>query len=114
MILEFYQGKSLFLTGVTGFLGKVLLERILSALDVVNKVYILIRPKKGSSLDERFKKEILDTPCFDNLRERYGIHFWDFIGEKVVPVEGDVLREGLGLSPEDEAMMSQSVNVIIH
>jgi thioester reductase-like protein len=102
------------LTGVTGFLGKVLLERILYAIDVVEKVYILIRPKKGTSLDERFKKEILDTHCFDNLRERHGAEFMNFIKAKVCPVQGDVLMDGLGLSPADQDMLARSVNVIIH
>ena len=55
MIRDFYLGKNIFLTGATGFLGKVILERLLSTLgDELGVVFIMIRPKKGSSLEERF------------------------------------------------------------
>lgn len=54
-IKEFYEGKTLLVTGCTGFLGmytfiliwdagKVVLEKILRSL-TVKKVFILIRPK---------------------------------------------------------------------
>ena len=72
MIENFYRGKNILLTGGTGFLGKVVLERILSTLSVIGKVFVIIRNKKGNSIDERFKKEILDSPCFDTLRSNLG------------------------------------------
>lgn len=53
---EYYRGKRLLVTGTTGFLGKVLLEKILYSLPEVEIVYVLIRGKKGSHLLERFKK----------------------------------------------------------
>ena len=43
---QFYKGKNLLLSGITGFVGKVVLEKILWSLDV-NKIYILVRQKKG-------------------------------------------------------------------
>lgn len=50
---EFYAGKSIFLTGATGFMGKCLLEKILRDLPEVERIYILIRPKKDKSIEER-------------------------------------------------------------
>ena len=47
---EFYEGKRVLVTGTTGFLGKVLLEKILYSLPEVHTIYILIRSKKGSRL----------------------------------------------------------------
>lgn len=44
--LEFYKNKSLLITGTTGFVAKVLLEKILRVLDV-KRIFILIRAKKG-------------------------------------------------------------------
>lgn len=101
MIKEFYNNKVIFLTGGTGFIGKVLLERILNSLDNIERVYILIRPKKGTLIEERFKKEVLDSPCFDIIRDRHGPAFTTFINEKILPISGDVLKDGLGFSPED-------------
>ena len=47
---DFYREKTILVTGTTGFLGKVLLEKILYSLSEVRRVYVLIRNKKGSSL----------------------------------------------------------------
>lgn len=49
-----YEGRGVLITGATGFLGKVVLEKILFSLDMVDKIYVLIRKKEGSSLSERF------------------------------------------------------------
>jgi fatty acyl-CoA reductase len=48
-IAEFYSGKNLLITGCTGFVGKVVLEKIMRSLPNFNKIFILIRPKKGIS-----------------------------------------------------------------
>jgi len=47
---QYYNGKRLLVTGTTGFLGKVLLEKILYSLPEVDLVYVLIRGKKGLHL----------------------------------------------------------------
>lgn len=44
-IHDFYRGKKLLVTGVTGFVGKVLLEKFLWALPEIDKIFILIRNK---------------------------------------------------------------------
>lgn len=46
-IQEWYVGKTIFITGGTGFMGKVLVEKILRSLPDVKKVILLIRPKRG-------------------------------------------------------------------
>ena len=55
-ITERYHGKRILITGTTGFLGKVLLEKFLYSLSSVDKIFVLIRAKEGSKLFERFKK----------------------------------------------------------
>lgn len=85
-VFETYRDKKVLVTGTTGFLGKVLLEKMLYALDGIAKIYVLIRAKKGSKLNERFKKEILDSPCFDRLREKYGHDFDKYVEDKVHPM----------------------------
>ena len=66
---DIYRGKKVLITGTTGFLGKVLLEKFLFNLSCVDKIYIVIRSKLGSDLYERFKKEIVSSPCFDRIRK---------------------------------------------
>ncbi len=50
-VIEAYKDKNVLVTGSTGFLGKVLLEKLLYALPMINRVYVLIRAKKGSKLN---------------------------------------------------------------
>ena len=41
-INEFYNGKNVLITGTTGFLGKVILEKFLRCVPSLNKIFILI------------------------------------------------------------------------
>lgn len=58
-IQSFYKGKVIFVTGGTGLMGKVLIEKLLYSCSDLNKIYILIRPKRGRTpemrVDEMFK-----------------------------------------------------------
>jgi NAD dependent epimerase/dehydratase family enzyme len=59
-IPEYYEGKNVLLTGATGFLGKVLLEKLLRSCPKVNSVYVLVRQKAGQKPQERVE-EILSS-----------------------------------------------------
>ncbi len=52
-ISEWYAGKNVLITGATGFMGKVLVEKLLRSCPDVNALYILVRPKAGQSMSER-------------------------------------------------------------
>ncbi len=52
-ISEWYAGKNALITGATGFMGKVLVEKLLRSCPDVNALYILVRPKDGQSMSER-------------------------------------------------------------
>jgi fatty acyl-CoA reductase len=55
-IADFYKGKSVFVTGATGFLGKLVVEKLLRACPDLDTVYILVRPKKGEDAHSRVDK----------------------------------------------------------
>ncbi len=46
-IPEWFAGKRIFITGATGFMGKVLVEKLLRDCPDVTQLYLLIRPKRG-------------------------------------------------------------------
>ncbi|HLI79614.1 MAG TPA: SDR family oxidoreductase, partial [Candidatus Binataceae bacterium] len=86
--------RTILLTGATGFLGKVFLYLLLKWHPEIERVYLLIRGDKRSSLS-RFRREILDSPVMGPLRDQLGSRFDKFIEEKIVVVPGDITLEGL-------------------
>ncbi|XP_072760080.1 fatty acyl-CoA reductase 1-like isoform X2 [Anoplolepis gracilipes] len=107
-IPAFYAGQSIFLTGATGFLGKVYIEKILRSCPDVREIFILMRPKKGINLNERLEK-MLNLPLYDKLRKEQPANF-----KKLILVSGDTSQENLGLSTIDRQMLIERVTIIIH
>ncbi|XP_039762785.1 putative fatty acyl-CoA reductase CG5065 [Pararge aegeria] len=107
-VAEYYAGKSVFITGGTGFLGKVLLERLLSTCGSIDKIYLLVREKKGQPIQVRLK-QLLDVPLFDNLKRVKPSSL-----SKIVPIRGDIAKNKLEISGEDEGKLIEDVNVVFH
>ena len=106
-IPDFFAGQEIFITGGTGFLGKVLIEKLLRSCPGIKTIYILLRPKKGQSVNERLTS-LCDQVVFDALRV-LNPNFKD----KFVAVEGNVLELGLGMSEQDKSLM-KNVSIIYH
>ena len=54
-MVEFYRDRSVFITGGTGFLGKVLVEKLLRSCPELKAIYLLIRPKSGQDVRARIQ-----------------------------------------------------------
>lgn len=52
-----FADKTLLVTGVTGFIGKVVLARLLALAPDVRRIYVLIRDRATAGFDARFEKE---------------------------------------------------------
>lgn len=80
----------------------------------MERIYLVLRCKRNSLKSERLNS-IIDSRCFDGLKKEMGEdNFFDFVMEKIVPISGDLIHEGLDLSPEDRDMITQNVQVIIN
>lgn len=52
-VQEFYRDATIFITGGTGFMGKILIEKLSRSCPHVKHIYLLIRNKKGKAVSER-------------------------------------------------------------
>lgn len=59
-IPEFFKGQKLLITGASGFMGKVLIWKLLYSCPDVDKIYLLLRPKYGKPVESRLD-ELLKT-----------------------------------------------------
>lgn len=104
---SFYSGKSLFVTGATGFLGRLLLAKLMR-MGNLREILILSRPKKGKSNEERLNK-ILSGFLFED-KEKYDAKF----NEKLKIINGDLESDDLGISNSDREYIKNNTEIIIH
>ncbi|KAK9295200.1 hypothetical protein QLX08_010416 [Tetragonisca angustula] len=107
-IQQFYNGQSIFITGGTGFVGKLLIEKLLRECPGISFVYLLIRPKKGKDMHQRIE-EIFDDPLFDKLKEKQ-----PKFRHQIVVVAGDCSQPGLGMSSVDRQTVTREVSIVFH
>ena len=69
-IKEFYFNKTIMITGCTGFIGKVILEKLLRVCKP-KKLFIMVRPKRNVAPMDRVN-EILKSECFNVIKEKLG------------------------------------------
>ena len=54
-VADFYKGRDVFLTGATGFIGKVFIEKMLRCCPDISTIFVLVRPRRNKSAQERLK-----------------------------------------------------------
>lgn len=65
-VQEFFRDAVVFITGGTGFMGKILIEKLLRTCPHIKHIYLLIRPKKGKNVQQRLG-EIFDDRVNINI-----------------------------------------------
>ncbi|CAB0009524.1 unnamed protein product [Nesidiocoris tenuis] len=107
-VSDFFTGRSIFVTGGTGFMGKVLVEKLLRSCPGVKNIYLLMRPKRGQDVNSRLR-ELLSAPLFNKLRSDREADL-----KKIVPIQGDITEPELGISGADQQMLAETVSVVFH
>ncbi|CAB3233870.1 unnamed protein product [Arctia plantaginis] len=107
-IPEYYTNKTIFITGSSGFMGKVLIEKLLRDCPDIKKIYMLMRPKKGHGSKERLD-DLLAFRIFDRLKAEHPERF-----QKLHVIPGDILLENLGITAEDRKVIQDETQIIFH
>nr|QLI62001.1 fatty acyl-CoA reductase 11 [Streltzoviella insularis] len=105
---EYYAGKTIFITGSTGFMGKVLVEKLLRCCPDLSKIYMLMRPKKGQSCKERLN-DFVNCRVFGRIQKEYPHTL-----NKLKLIQGDILAEDMGLSNDDREELQREVQIVFH
>ncbi|KAJ9597823.1 hypothetical protein L9F63_011318 [Diploptera punctata] len=108
-IQEFYKGRSVLITGATGFCGKSLLEKLLRSCPDIGNIFVLMRPKKGQDVEKRLAK-LFSDPVFDTVKRCLKLP----LEHKVFPVPGDITQTGLGISVQNKDQLCREVSVVFH
>ncbi|XP_076256659.1 fatty acyl-CoA reductase wat-like isoform X1 [Rhynchophorus ferrugineus] len=106
-IKHFFNNSTVFVTGVTGFLGKLALEKLLYICEDV-KIFVLIRKKNGMSAESRLT-DIFNELIFERLK-RIRPNF----KENVHVISGDVCYPNFKIQSEDLETLTADVDCIMN
>ncbi len=94
--------RNILVTGVTGFLGAHIVSEFVQKEDGI--VYCLIRKKGNLDSNQRLK----ETMAFF-----FGNIYDELIGKRIIAVEGDIVKEDLGIDLKTKNVMSE-IDFIVH
>ncbi|KAG7627343.1 putative long-chain-fatty-acyl-CoA reductase [Arabidopsis thaliana] len=114
--VHFLQNKTILVTGATGFLAKVFVEKILRVQPNVNKLYLVVRASDNEAATKRLRTEAFEKDLFKVLRDNLGDEKLNtLLSEKVVPVAGDITMDHLGMKDSDlRERMQQDIDIVVN
>ena len=106
-----FRDNEILLTGANGFLGKVILAMLLDRFPQAARLSVLVRPRPGLSAEERFAKEVLDSPPLRPLVEKEGR---SRVASRVNVLSGDASQPLAGLSSEQVRELAGRVGLVLN
>jgi nucleoside-diphosphate-sugar epimerase len=113
-IADTLRGKHLFVTGATGFVGKVWLGHLLAHAPEIGRITLLVRGNRKQSAAARMADMLDRSPAMRPLREALGADWSTFLAQRVRVVDGDVARPDCGLDEATLAALADSVDATVH
>ncbi|CAN0916732.1 Fatty acyl-CoA reductase 3 [Linum grandiflorum] len=115
-VVQFLENRAVLITGATGFLAKIMVEKVLREQPNVKRMYLLLRAADAKAASQRFQNEIIGKELFRVVKEKYGENLGTILSEKIVLVPGDIsLDDGLGVKDSNlKEQMCDEVDVIVN
>jgi len=112
LVIPFLEAQTFFVTGVTGFLGKIFLHKLLASCPNIKdkSIYVLVRGKKELSAEARFEKDILEASLLYHPATVVGQR----ARQKIKVIEGDIAKSKLGMSAADYQEITEKCTALIH
>uniref|UniRef100_A0AAG5DKM7 Fatty acyl-CoA reductase n=1 Tax=Anopheles atroparvus TaxID=41427 RepID=A0AAG5DKM7_ANOAO len=108
-IRNFYRNATILITGGTGFIGKVLLEKLLRCFEV-KKVFLLVRPKRNRTVIERLQ-DVFEDVVFNDIKASPGAG--KPLLAKVIPIEVNFQSDKV-ISAENRRVLAAEVQVVFN
>jgi long-chain acyl-CoA synthetase len=108
------RARRLVVVGGTGFLGKVWWAFLLSRFPDIERIYLVMRPKGGASVEDRYQKEVEPSRVLDPLRTTHGAGFTAFIRGKLSVVAGDVVQPFCGISADMREELRGNIDAVVN
>lgn len=106
-VKNYYNGKTILVTGATGFLGRLFVAKLMR-MGNLKEILLISRQKKGKSNEERLEN-ILSGFLFEEM-EKFDKSF----KSKLKLVNGDMEIEDLGISKKDLDNIKEKVEIVVH
>lgn len=109
LFIPFYEKQIFLLSGVTGFLGKIFLHKLLTTFPNLpdNSIYVVVRGKNDKSAEERFTQVVFDE-CLLFQGNVSGLR------SKIKVIDGDMSERRLGMKEKDYSELCERVTMIFH
>ncbi|KAL2741583.1 fatty acyl-CoA reductase wat-like isoform X2 [Vespula squamosa] len=107
-IQNFYDNQTIFITGGTGFIGKLLIEKLLRVCPGIICIYVMIRSKKEKNLLQRME-ELIEDSLFSTLKKMHPT-----FPNRLVAIEGDCSLPNLGISKTDRNTLIREVTIVFN
>ncbi|RVE49009.1 hypothetical protein evm_006367 [Chilo suppressalis] len=105
---EWYRGRKVLVTGASGLMGKVLIEKLLYSVPDVTCVYAVVRSKRGKTPEARIE-DMWKLPLFARIRDEK-----PHVMKKLIPVTGDIVYDDLGIERNTLQQICDEVSVVFH
>ncbi|XP_058460423.1 fatty acyl-CoA reductase wat-like isoform X2 [Malaya genurostris] len=105
----FYKDSVVLITGGTGFIGKVLIEKLLRCFEV-KRIYLLLREKKNVKSEERLK-ELLQEPIFHVMKNNNPTP--PSVFAKVIAIDTNFQQDRI-ISDGDRKLLLSEVTVVFN
>lgn len=114
-VLQQLQGRRVLLTGVTGFVGKVVLEKLIRTVPEIAGITVLIRGnRRHSTAAERFSNEVATASVFDRLRVDDPQYLDRVLDNRVHCVTGEITEPFFGMTEARFRELAADTDAVIN
>lgn len=114
-VLKSLKGKHVLVTGTTGFVGKVIIEKLMRDVPEIGGIYLLIRGnRQHPTAESRFMHEVASSSIFETLQHDASQAFERFCRQKIHCVTGEVTERHFGLNTADFNTLINKVDVVVN